>query len=146
MKNSKKVNKTVKVLVSGILATALFFTAQNIALANNEKTVTAASASVNYVGKQNGNLMFRVSFNSVANTSTLTLTDENGEMLYSEVVKNSGYQKTFAVPQDLGVAKVNFIIKTNVATDDGSITTDQIKTFDVNNLLANNTANSITTK
>ena len=81
--------------------------------------------------------MFHVNLNDAAsNGAVLTITDESGETLYSAKIDAKDYKKTFAVPQDLGVQKINFIVRTNVSTSDGSVTTDRVKTFNMSNLFA----------
>lgn len=148
MKNLE-MNKTAKrILVGGVLAAALVFTAQSKVLANNErtlanvkaeedKTLNAENTSVNYIGIQSNSFMFHVNLNNVASNSiVLTITDQTGEVLYSTKVENKDYNKTFAVPQDLGVEKINFIVTTSAAQKDGSVTTNRVKTYSMSSLYA----------
>jgi hypothetical protein len=145
MKNVEMNKSAKRILVSGVLAAALFLTAQNTTFANEknpgvatasaEDNAAAEKISVNYIGKQDGSFMFHVNLNNAANSaSVLTITDEGGEVLYSAKVDAKGYNKTFAVPQDLGLQKINFTVRTNVSTTDGSVTTDRVKTFTMSSL------------
>jgi len=124
MKNVTLNKLARKVLTGSLLVTVLFLTAQNKVFANgtftngkiNETTVSE-TASIKYVGRNDGELSFSVKYNNVNNEYFIVLiTDENDETLYSNVSNKKNFSTTFVLPQSLDLNKIKFTVTTNNAS------------------------------
>jgi len=124
MKNVTLNKLARKVLTGSLLVTVLFLTAQNKVFANgtftngkiNETTVSE-TASIKYIGRNDGELSFSVKYNNVNNEYFIVLiTDENDETLYSNVSNKKNFSTTFVLPQSLDLNKIKFTVTTNNAS------------------------------
>jgi len=124
MKNVTLNKLARKILTGSLLVTVLFLTAQNKVFANgtftngkiNETTVSE-TASIKYIGRNDGELSFSVKYNNVNNEYFIVLiTDENDETLYSNVSNKKNFSTTFVLPQSLDLNKIKFTVTTNNAS------------------------------
>jgi hypothetical protein len=145
MKKTGLNNIARKFFAGSILATVLFLTAQNKVFANTEVKNTiqtekglAEKASVKYVGSSNENLLFHVNYTNVnAKTFSIVVTDENGEAIYTTVVNEKNFDKTFALPKSLDLNKISFTIKSNEGVYHQSFSLN-VKTVEVTDVVAKN--------
>jgi len=145
MKKTGLNNIARKFFAGSILATVLFLTAQNKVFANTEVKNTiqtekglAEKASVKYVGSSNENLLFHVNYNNVnAKAFSIVVTDENGEAIYTTVVNEKNFDKTFALPKSLDLNKISFTIKSNEGVYHQSFSLN-VKTVEITDVVAKN--------
>jgi hypothetical protein len=145
MKKTGLNNIARKFFAGSILATVLFLTAQNKVFANTEVKNTiqtekglAEKASVKYVGSSNENLLFHVNYTNVnAKAFSIVVTDENGEAIYTTVVNEKNFDKTFALPKSLDLNKISFTIKSNEGVYHQSFSLN-VKTVEVTDVVAKN--------
>ena len=145
MKKTGLNNIARKFFAGSILATVLFLTAQNKVFANTEVKNTiqtekglAEKASVKYVGSSDENLLFHVNYNNVnAKAFSIVVTDENGEAIYTTVVNEKNFDKTFALPKSLDLNKISFTIKSNEGVYHQSFSLN-VKTVEVTDVVAKN--------
>jgi hypothetical protein len=113
--------KAATALFAAILATSATFagvqatTHSNIATAkylNNEDEKDAQKVKVKYLGSLEDGVMFNVAYNNAASTDfSLTILDENGETVYTDVFNDKQFNKKFKVAKDY--SKLTFVIRSN---------------------------------
>ena len=114
-----------KFFLGNLLVAAMFHSANANTLPARTKFVNADKVEVKYTGVDKYNqLTFNVKYsNPAGNTFTLSVLDENGEVIFKSFYGDKQFDKTFKLPKS-EVSKLTFII------EDGK---DSLKQkFDVN--------------
>ena len=108
------VNRIARKFFAGsMVAAVLFLSVQTKAAVNADPINKSKSASIEYVGSKDDNLLFKVNYiNNSNDFYTVTVTDENGEVLYRHATKQKDFSKTFQLTRYTDINKLSFSIET----------------------------------
>src|SRR5579875_2778570 len=111
-KQMTKLSKAPRQLFAYVLLASLFFGFNSVQAQDSKSTLP--SVSVTYAGAIGGQPVFEINFdNSNQRVFDLSIRDENGVVLYSQIVKDKNYSKKFEL-SDMDLNDLRLVV---VVTD-----------------------------
>jgi hypothetical protein len=125
MKNSKNTPDTLKGFMKPALVAFLFAGLWQAAPVQAAETPKETPVEIKYIGSKEGKLLFQIHFNNPnAEEVNLVLRDENGNVIYTEVVRDKVYSRKIQF-EELDTDKLKLVLSLRTRKE------VQSKTFEI---------------